>query len=74
MEVKLSKEVKQRVEHVAQTLGMEENQVVNQALILYLDTIKKHVELKKELEAWDRASDEALANFEKNLWKKEKSG
>ena len=34
-----------------------------------LDNISKYLELKKEFSNWDKLSDEALIDFEKQLWK-----
>ncbi|HLD42143.1 MAG TPA: hypothetical protein VJB06_03835 [archaeon] len=74
MELKLSPEVEHRVAEASQTFGLKQTELVNQAILLYLDTIKKQVDLKREFSAWEKASDEAWENFEKSLWKKGKSG
>lgn len=74
MELKLSPEVKHRVAEASQTLGLKENELVNQAILLYFDIIKKQMDLKNEFDAWEKVSDEAWENFEKSLWKKGKSG
>ncbi|MBI2675695.1 MAG: hypothetical protein HYX24_04515 [Candidatus Aenigmarchaeota archaeon] len=74
MQVKLSQEVEKKVGEAAHALGLNENEVVNQALLFYLDTISKNLSLKLELQAWENLSDEAWANFESQLWKKGKSG
>ncbi len=74
MNVKLSKEIEKKVGEAAHALGLHENEVVNQALLFYLDTIRKNLDLKCELQAWENLSDEAWTNFESQLWKKGKSG
>ncbi|MFA6269410.1 MAG: hypothetical protein WCW13_03550 [archaeon] len=67
MYVEVSKEMDKKLKNASKTLGFDEEQLVERALLLYLDALEKQVELKKELLAWDRMSDEDLANFEENL-------
>ena len=69
MELKLSTETRHRVEEASHLLGLEESELVNQAVLLYLDVLRKNVDLKKELKAWEALSDEAWTNFEKTLRK-----
>lgn len=74
MEIELSKEMAKRLNKVSSLLGMGNNDIINRALLFYLDTISKQVELKKEMASWDKLSDEALVKFDKLIWKREKSG
>ena len=74
MELRLSKSVEQKVEETSKSLGLNETELVSQAVLFYLDNIKKFVELQQEFKAWDELSDEAWSNFEKMAWKREKSG
>lgn len=67
MNVNLSKTVSLQVQEMAKGIGVEEEEFVNNAVVLYLDTIKKHTQLKKELSVLDELSDEALSNFEAQL-------
>ncbi|MBI4182279.1 MAG: hypothetical protein HY520_04915 [Candidatus Aenigmarchaeota archaeon] len=74
MEIRLSHDVRKKVEQTARAMGLGEQDVVNQALLFYLDAFDRRVQLAQELVAWDRLSDEAMKHFEKAPWKKEKSG
>ena len=65
MEIELSKGLKNKLSKVSLILGVKDNDVVNRAILFYLDTISKQLELKKELSAWDKLSDEALAKFDR---------
>ena len=65
MEIELSRDMKSRLSKVSSILGVKDKELVNRAILFYMDTISKQVELKKEISAWDRLSDEALAKFDK---------
>ena len=67
MEIELPKDVNRKLLEVSNLLNLEEEEIVNRALLLYLDNIQKYIELKKELKTWDKLSDEALENFERGL-------
>ena len=55
-------------------MGIKKDELVDRAILLYLDNLSKYLELKQEMHDWDILSDEALLNFEKSLWKKAHSG
>lgn len=67
MNVNLSKTVTLQIQEVAKGVGLKEEEIVNNAVLLYLDTMKKHLQLKKELNELDELSDEVLSNFEAQL-------
>ncbi len=74
MEVEISKEVDKKLEEVSKLSGLKKREVVERALKSYLENLKKFLDMKKEFDMWERASDEDWAEFEKLIWKKEKSG
>ena len=74
MQVQLSKETSKKINKASEALGIKEKELVNKAVRFYLDNVGQYADLRRELRAWDALSDEALLNFEKKLWKKEKSG
>ena len=67
MEVEIEKETSDRIIEVSKELGIEKNKLVERAVLLYLDSISKYVEFKKEMDDWDVLSDQAFENFEKGL-------
>ena len=67
MNVNLSKSISLQVQEIAKDVGLKEGEIVNNAVLLYLDTMKKHLQLKKELNELDELSDEALSNFEAQI-------
>ncbi|MFH1072898.1 MAG: hypothetical protein V1743_05715 [Nanoarchaeota archaeon] len=67
MEVDLPDDVSEEVDRVSDVLGIDKKAFVDRAILVYLDNVKKMVDLKKEMSDWDALSDEALENFEKGL-------
>jgi hypothetical protein len=65
MEIELSKDMMKKLSNVSSVLGVKNKDVIGRALLFYLDTISKQLELKKEMIAWDKLSDEALLKFDK---------
>ncbi len=63
----LSRELKSKIKDTSETLGLKERDVLEMAVTFYLGRIKKNIELKGELDAWDRLSDEALLSFDQKV-------
>lgn len=64
MQIELPKDTSKKVEEASKRLGIKKQQLVDKAILLYLDNISKYIDLKKEMKWWDYLSDEALTNFE----------
>ena len=64
-EIKIPEDTSEKISKASKLLGIEKVELVDRALLLYLDSISKYLELKKEMNEWDLMSDEALLNFEK---------
>ena len=60
MQIQLEKKLNKRVQDASKTFGVDQSQLVKQALLLYLDFVQKSFDLKKEIDAWDTLSDEVL--------------
>ena len=67
MQIEIPKGLSRKLEQMSKRLGVKKEDLVDRALLLYLDNISKYAELKKEMKDWDFLSDEALASFEKSL-------
>jgi hypothetical protein len=67
MDVDLPEDTSEEIDRASDFLGIDRKALVDRAILFYLDAIKKDVELKREITAWDKLSDEALSNFEKKL-------
>lgn len=67
MQIEIPKETSKQIDEASEAFGLGKKEIVNRALLLYLDNIKKYLALKNELKEWDALSDEALLNFERKL-------
>ena len=63
----IEKQLKKEVRHASRLMGINENEIVRRALVLYLRSIQNHISLRDELNAWDVLSDEALHSTEQEL-------
>lgn len=52
---------------ISRKLGLSREDFLLNAILYYLQILEKKMELKKELETWERTSDIDLAKFEKNI-------
>ena len=64
MEIEILKDLDKKLSEISKELGLDKEEVVNRALLLYMDSINKMLLLKKEMNVWDKLSDGALEKFE----------
>jgi hypothetical protein len=55
------------LEKASKLIGLDEQELADRTIVHYLHSIRDEIELAEEFEAWDRASDEALVNMEREL-------
>ena len=67
MQIELPKETSKKVHRASELLGIQNQELVQRALIVYIDNLEKYMTLKQEMKDWDALSDEALQSFEKSL-------
>ncbi len=67
MQIEVPKDTLKKIDAISKILGMGKEELVDRAILLYLDNISKYAELKQEMRDWDFLSDEALKNFEREL-------
>lgn len=67
MQVEIPKDTSAKIRKIVRLLGIKKQQLVDRAILLYIDNLSKYLELKEEMKEWDYLSDEALLNFEKSL-------
>ncbi|MFB6099941.1 MAG: hypothetical protein ABEK16_01580 [Candidatus Nanohalobium sp.] len=65
--VEIPSEIRERLEKTSEEMELDEEEIVDRAITMYLDLVNREKELKDEFAAWDRASDEALVSTEKSL-------
>ncbi len=67
MQVNIHKDISTKVEYVSSIMGIDKKELVDRAILTYIDSVSKLLDLKKEFKSWEKLSDEALLNFEKAL-------
>jgi len=67
MQIEIPKDTSEKVNKASKLLGVKKQEIIDRAILVYLDSISKHMELKQEMEEWEHLSDEALINFEKKI-------
>ncbi len=67
MQVNFHNQTMARLKKVSQQIGIREENLIQRAVLYYLDVIQKQAELIDEMNDWDRLSDESLVNFEEML-------
>ena len=67
MQIQIPKDTSKEIEKASKLLGIKEQEIIDRAILLYLDNISKYLNLMNEMKEWDTLSDEALINFEKAL-------
>ena len=65
--VEIPSKIRKRLEETSEEMELDEDEIIDRAITMYLDMVDKEKELKDEFAAWDRASDEALVSTEKSL-------
>lgn len=59
--------IRKKLEETSEEMELDEEEVIDRAITMYLDMVNKEKNLKEEFSAWDKASDEALTSTEKSL-------
>jgi predicted transcriptional regulator len=59
--------IRKKLEETSEEMELDEEEIIDRAITMYLDMVNKEKDLKEEFSAWDKASDEALTSTEKSL-------
>jgi len=65
--ITIPKKMEKELKTISRKLGLSREDFLLNAILYYLQVLEKKMELKKELETWERTSDIDLAKFEKNI-------
>jgi len=65
--ITIPKKLIKEVNKMAQDFGISNEDFLVSAILYYLKNLKEKAELKRELEAWEKVSDQDLLKFEKNI-------
>lgn len=67
MPIIVEKNMRQGVRDVSRMMGINEKEFARRAVLLYLESAKKILDLENEFRAWDALSDEAYRAFSRRL-------
>ena len=65
--INIPKDVEKELESASRKLGVSKEDILLNALLYYLQILERRLELKKELEIWERTSEIDLIKFEQNI-------
>ncbi|MFA5791461.1 MAG: hypothetical protein WC884_00265 [Candidatus Paceibacterota bacterium] len=63
----IPQKVKEEMKQVSAGLGLSTNDFALNAILYYMKRVKDQINLKLEMQAWERAGTEDFLSFEKNL-------
>ena len=67
VKIAIQKKTKDDLKLISNRLGIKEAEVVDRALVLYLESVRNILDLEREFRAWDLLSDEAWVNMTKRI-------
>ena len=59
MTIKLASRINRRVKVASRILGVEETEMMDRAMLFYLDNVENSLAMRNEFNAWESLSDEA---------------
>ena len=65
--ITIPKKLEKELKSASQKLGVSREDLLLNAILYYLQILEKKIQLKEELEAWERTSDFDLLKFEKKI-------
>jgi hypothetical protein len=64
--INISNKLKKELKTMSQKLGLSQEDLLLNALLYYFQILKNKIDLKKELEIWEKTSDMDLIKFEQS--------
>ena len=65
--VTIPKNLEKKIKSASEITGLSREELFTNAVLYYFETMKRKIDLRKELDAWESISDLDLLKFEKNL-------
>ena len=65
--ITISRKIEKELKITSRQLGLSKEDFLTNAVLYYLQALEVEIELKKELENWEKASNQDLIKFEKKL-------
>jgi hypothetical protein len=64
--IQVEEKINQNLEKTSKIMGIKKRELVDRALLYYFESMRDMIDLKRELNAWDRLSDEAMQAMTKS--------
>jgi hypothetical protein len=64
--INISDKLKRELKKMSQKLGISQEDLLSEAILYYLQTLKNLIDLRRELEIWEKTSDIDLVKFEED--------
>jgi len=65
--VTIPKNLEKKIKDVSEKTGLHREELFMNAILYYFETMRQKIDLKKELEEWEKASEFDFLKFEKKL-------
>ncbi|OGE80850.1 MAG: hypothetical protein A3B13_02475 [Candidatus Liptonbacteria bacterium RIFCSPLOWO2_01_FULL_45_15] len=65
--ITIPKKIEKELKTASRHLGLSWEDFLTSAVLYYLQILEKKIELKKEIETWEKTSDSDLMKFEKSI-------
>ncbi len=65
--ITIPKKIEKELKAASRHLGLAWEDFSTSAILYYLQILEKKIELKREIEAWDKTSDSDLIKFENSI-------
>jgi len=65
--ITISKKIEKELKSVSRDIGLSKEDLLTNAILYYFQILEKRLELKKELETWEKISDIDLVKFEQTI-------
>lgn len=67
MPIVVEKKIQKNIREISRQMGIKEKELVDRAILLYLESVRKILDAEKEFSAWDALSDESLYELARRL-------
>ncbi len=65
--ITIPKKIEKELKSVSRDIGLSKEDLLTNAILYYFQILEKRLELKKELETWEKISDIDLVKFEQTI-------
>jgi hypothetical protein len=67
IKINIPSKIEKDIKKISEKLGIDQRDFLINAILYYFQIMEKEIELKKELESWEKLSDKDWIKFEKKI-------